>query len=331
LSRLLEVGDLRVKIPTSEGPLYPVRSVSFAVDKGEILCIVGESGCGKSLTSLALVGLLPPRARRSAERLLFAGEDLLRANRRRISDIRGNRIAMIFQDPMSSLNPVYTIGSQLVEVFVRHHGGGRAASRARAVELLEKVGIPSPSERLGQFPHQLSGGLRQRVMIAMALMCDPDLLIADEPTTALDVTIQAQVLALLKRLQREFGLAVILITHDLGVVARMADRVLVMYAGEIVEQARTEDLFARPCHPYTQGLMRCLPGRTDAGRLGTIDGTVPSMIGDLEGCAFAERCQLAFAQCRCGGIALAEAEPGHAYRCLLPPEQSLRHLREAEE
>lgn len=330
MSRLLEVVDLRVEIPTSEGLLYPVRGISFAVEKGEILCIVGESGCGKSLTSLALMGLLPPRARRSAKSLLFAGEDLVRANRRRISDIRGNRIAMIFQDPMGSLNPVYTIGSQLVEVFMRHHGGGRAASRARAVELLERVGIPSPSERLGQFPHQLSGGLRQRVMIAMALMCDPDLLIADEPTTALDVTIQAQVLALLKRLQHEFGLAVILITHDLGVVARMADRVLVMYAGEIVEQARTEDLFARPCHPYTQGLMRCLPGQTDAERLGTIHGTVPSMIGDLEGCAFAERCRLASAQCRCGRIALARAGPGHAYRCLLPPEQSLSHLREAE-
>lgn len=330
MSRLLEVVDLRVEIPTSEGLLYPVRGISFAVEKGEILCIVGESGCGKSLTSLALMGLLPPRARRSAKSLLFAGEDLVRANRRRISDIRGNRIAMIFQDPMGSLNPVYTIGSQLVEVFMRHHGGGRAASRARAVELLERVGIPSPSERLGQFPHQLSGGLRQRVMIAMALMCDPDLLIADEPTTALDVTIQAQVLALLKRLQHEFGLAVILITHDLGVVARMADRVLVMYAGEIVEQARTEDLFARPCHPYTQGLMRCLPGQTDAERLGTIHGTVPSMIGDLEGCAFAERCRLASAQCRCGRIALTRAGPGHAYRCLLPPEQSLSHLREAE-
>jgi len=328
MSSLLEVRDLEVEIPTSEGLLSAIRGVSFGIEKGEIVGIVGESGCGKSLTSLALMGLLPRRARRRAVTLRFSGQDLTGATRAEFSELRGNRMAMIFQDPMTSLNPVLRIGSQLLEVYLRHRGGSRTAARARAIELLETAGVPAPTERLNQYPHQLSGGLRQRVMIAMALMCEPDLLIADEPTTALDVTIQAQVLSLLKRLQRDLGLAVILITHDLGVVARMADRVLVMYAGEIVEQGTTAELFARPCHPYTRGLMRCLPGRSRAGRLGTIPGTVPSMIGMPEGCCFAERCAHAVTACRQGRLSLEPLTPTHAYRCLLSPAEDNVRLKE---
>lgn len=328
MSGLLEVSDLHVEIPTSAGLVSAVRGVSFAVDKGEILCVVGESGCGKSLTSLALMGLLPRRARCRAEFMRFADQDLAKASSAQLGELRGDRIAMIFQDPMTSLNPVHKIGSQLMEVYLRHRGGARSAARARAIELLETAGVPAPAQRLEQYPHQLSGGLRQRVMIAMALMCEPDLLIADEPTTALDVTIQAQVLALLKRLQRDLGLAVILVTHDLGVVARMADRVIVMYAGQIVEQATAEELFARPCHPYTQGLMQCLPGRGGAERLGTIPGMVPATIGAFEGCGFAERCPYAVADCRQGRKELAPLTVTHAYRCVLPAQESLGHLRE---
>ncbi|MEM7120965.1 MAG: ABC transporter ATP-binding protein [Pseudomonadota bacterium] len=329
MSRLLEVQDLRVEIAMSSGTLHAVRGVDFSIDKGEVLCIVGESGCGKSLTSLALMGLLPNRAERHAKRLCFDGQDLTDANRAILGRLRGNRIAMIFQDPMTSLNPVYTIGNQLMEIYRRHRRGSRAVARARAIDLMTTVGIPAPERRLEQFPHQLSGGLRQRVMIAMALMCEPDLLIADEPTTALDVTIQNQVLALLKRLQRELGLAVVLITHDLGVVAHMADRVAVMYAGEIVEQATTEELFSRPCHPYTRGLMHCLPGQDGKGRLGTIPGMVPAMTGVFEGCAFADRCPHARAQCRGTPIAFASLSPTHAYRCVLPPHASDGHVAAA--
>ncbi len=327
MSALLEVRDLHVEIPTSAGLVRAVRGVSFAVDKGEILCVVGESGCGKSLTSLAVMGLLPRRARRRAAVMRFADQDLAGAGPARLGELRGDRMAMIFQDPMTSLNPVLTIGDQLMEVYRRHREGGREAARARAIELLETAGVPAPAQRLEQYPHQLSGGLRQRVMIAMALMCEPDLLIADEPTTALDVTIQAQVLSLLKRLQRDLGLAVILVTHDLGVVARMADRVLVMYAGEIVEQATAAELFSRPCHPYTQGLMRCLPGQAGSARLGTIPGMVPNMTGAFAGCCFVERCAYATADCRQGGRELVSLTPSHAYRCLLPAQESLGHLR----
>jgi peptide/nickel transport system ATP-binding protein len=316
---VLEVEGLSVDIVTPVGLLQAVRDVSFSIGKGESVCLVGESGCGKSMTSLAVMGLLPPAAKRSARRLAFAGEDLTRASPRRINALRGDRMAMIFQEPMTALNPAYTIGDQLMEVHQRHRREGAAAARDRAVYLLEKVGIASAARRLGQYPHQLSGGLRQRVMIAMALMCGPDLLIADEPTTALDVTIQAQILRLLADLQREFGIALLLITHDLGVVARVADRVNVMYAGEIVESATVQDLFARPCHPYTRGLLDCIPipGRTAPGeRLGTIPGTVPSLVGGIAGCAFRARCDLARAVC-------AEAPPqreagaSHRYRCVL--------------
>jgi len=323
LTALLEVDRLSVEIPLTIGTLRPVRGVSFEVARGETLCIVGESGCGKSLTSLAIMDLLPRRARRSAARLVFDGVDLTSLPERRMADLRGNRMAMIFQEPMTSLNPAYTIGNQLEEALLRHRKVPRAEARERAVFLLEKCGITAAGERLSQYPHQLSGGIRQRVMIAMALMCGPKLIIADEPTTALDVTIQAQILHLLASLQREFDMAVILITHDLGVVARIADRVAVMYAGEVVETGTAAEIFARPLHPYTEGLLRCIPvpGRTRRGEhLGSIPGMVPSLIGTLEGCAFRNRCPHAFADCAARAVPLAETAVGRSYRCLLPPE-----------
>ncbi len=309
-----------------------MRGVSFAVERGETLSIVGESGCGKSLTSLAVMNLLPRRARRTARRLAFDGSDLLKLGERAMSDLRGNSVAMIFQEPMTSLNPAFTIGNQLAEALRRHRRVSQAQARERAVFLLEKVGISAAGERLAQYPHQLSGGLRQRVMIAMALMCGPKLIIADEPTTALDVTIQAQILHLLAGLKREFEMALILITHDLGVVARIADRVAVMYAGEIVESGEVAEIFARPLHPYTQGLLRCIPvpGRTRRGaHLGAIPGMVPSLIGEIAGCAFRNRCAHAFERCAASRVPLEETAAGRTYRCLLPPEAALRNALEA--
>jgi peptide/nickel transport system ATP-binding protein len=324
VSALLEVAHLDVRIPLAAGLLHPVRDVSFSVGRGDVVCIVGESGCGKSLTSLAVMNLLPARAQRSAQKLAFDGIDLLRLSERAMSDLRGNAMAMIFQEPMTSLNPCYTVGTQLTEALRRHRRVGTRAARDRAVALLEKVGITAAAERLGQYPHQLSGGLRQRVMIAMALMCGPKLLIADEPTTALDVTIQAQILHLLASIRRELDMAMILITHDLGIVARVATHAAVMYAGEIVETGSARELFAQPTHPYTQGLLRCIPvpGKVKRrARLGSIPGLVPSLIGDVQGCAFRNRCPHAFEDCADAKVALAELSPGRAYRCLLPPGQ----------
>ena len=325
---VLDVEGLHVDIATPQGTLHAVRDLSFQARRGETLCIVGESGCGKSMTSLAIMGLLPKAARRSARRLDFLGEDLTRAGASRINALRGSRMSMIFQEPMTALNPAYTIGNQLMEAYLHHRSSSRDDARARAVDLLEKVGIASAGRRLGQYPHQLSGGLRQRVMIAMALMCGPELLIADEPSTALDVTIQAQILRLLADLQRDLGIAMVLITHDLGVVARIADRVAVMYAGEVVEQGPAEAIFAAPHHPYTQGLLDCIPvpGRTPpGGRLGTIPGVVPSLVGDFRGCGFRDRCR--FAQVACAApVAIAGAASGHNWRCILP---SLRPLAPA--
>jgi peptide/nickel transport system ATP-binding protein len=324
VTALLEVEHLDVRIPLAAGTLHPVRDVSFSLGRGDVLCIVGESGCGKSLTSLALMNLLPPRARRSAQRLAFDGIDLLRLDERAMTDLRGNGMAMIFQEPMTSLNPCYTVGTQLTEVLRRHRRVGRRAARERALQLLEKVGITGAADRLSQYPHQLSGGLRQRVMIAMALMCGPKLLIADEPTTALDVTIQAQILRLLASIRRELDMAVILITHDLGIVARVATHAAVMYAGEIVETGSAREVFARPTHPYTQGLLRCIPvpGRTKRrSRLGAIPGLVPNLIGEMRGCAFRNRCPYAFEDCNSTRVALAELSPGRSYRCLMPPER----------
>jgi len=315
---VLDVQDLRVDIDTPRGPLHAVRGVSFQVRRGETLCLVGESGCGKSMTSLAIMGLLPRAARRSTTRLAVLDEDLARAGRRRVNALRGNKMAMIFQEPMTALNPAYTIGEQLAEHYRHHRGASAAQACERAVELLEKVGIASAGQRLGQYPHQLSGGLRQRVMIAMALMCGPELLIADEPSTALDVTIQAQILRLLADLQAELGIAMVLITHDLGVVARIARQVAVMYAGQIVEQGPVSELFAAPRHPYTEGLLACIPvpGRTAPGTpLGTIPGVVPSLVGDLRGCAFHDRCRYTQPACR-QDVPVRQAPPGRQWRCI---------------
>jgi peptide/nickel transport system ATP-binding protein len=317
---VLDVQGLEVDIRTGAGLLHAVRDVSFQVARGETLCIVGESGCGKSITSLSVMDLLPKTAIRRTRGLRFLGEDLARAGKGRINALRGNRMAMIFQEPMTALNPAYPIGDQLMEHYRHHRKAGAAEARERAIALLEKVGIASAAQRLGQYPHQLSGGLRQRVMIAMALMCEPQLLIADEPSTALDVTIQAQILRLLADLQKELGIAMVLITHDLGVVARIADRVAVMYAGQIVEQGPVREIFASPQHPYTRGLMSCIPvpGRTvPGGKLGTIPGVVPSLVGTLEGCAFRDRCTLARPECSLAIPVRQSAAGSQHWRCVV--------------
>ncbi|MGH6619956.1 MAG: ABC transporter ATP-binding protein [Alphaproteobacteria bacterium] len=313
--------------------MHPVQDLTFSVDKGETLCIVGESGCGKSLTSLALMDLLPKKAIRTGTSILFDGEDLLKKSDRQMADLRGNRVGMIFQEPMTSLNPSFTIGNQMEEMMLRHRRVRRNEARERATYLLQKVGIIGAERRLKQYPHQLSGGLRQRVMIAMTLMCGPDLIIADEPTTALDVTIQAQILLLLAELQREFGMALILITHDLGIVARVADQLAVMYAGQIVEQGNVEDVFGEPLHPYTRGLLSCIPvpGKTERGaHLGSIPGIVPSMIGDIEGCHFRDRCPHAWMDCAKNDVDLRALDQLRAYRCLMSPSDSLARATELE-
>ena len=316
---LLSVRGLTMDIPLASGVLHAVRGIDFDLHRGETLCIVGESGSGKSLTSLAIMGLMDKNIRRSAERLDFNGIELTKASNRQMRALRGDRIAMIFQEPMTSLNPAYTIGDQLIEALRLHRSVSREKARVRAVELLEKVGITAAASRLGQYPHQLSGGLRQRVVIAMALMCEPELIIADEPTTALDVTIQAQILSLLVELTREMDVAMILITHDLGVVARVADNVGVMYAGELVETGPASDVFGNPMHPYTRGLLRCIPqpGKTERGKaLGTIPGIVPSLVGEVQGCAFRTRCPHAVDACR---AAIPErGQPPHAFLCVHP-------------
>lgn len=315
---LLQVKGLTIDIPVGGGTLHAVRGIDFELKRGEVLCIVGESGSGKSLTSLALMGLLGRRILVSADKMDFDGTALLRASPREMRSLRGARMSMIFQEPMTSLNPAYTIGDQLMEAMLLHRAVSRSEARARAVDLLEKVGITAAASRLGQYPHQLSGGLRQRVMIAMALMCGPELIIADEPTTALDVTIQAQILRLLVDLVREMGMAMILITHDLGVVARVADKVAVMYAGELVETGTATEVFGAPMHPYTRGLLRCIPqpGKTERGApLGTIPGIVPSLVGEVSGCVFRTRCDEATEACR-GTIPRHAVGDGHAFHCV---------------
>ncbi len=320
---VLQVENLHVRLSTGRGPLHVVKGLDFKVSLGETVCIVGESGCGKSMTSLALMGLLPKGAARTADRLNFAGTDMASADKRTMSHLRGNRMSMIFQEPMTTLNPVYTIGDQLTEPLFRHRRISRKEAYRQAEAILERVGISGARRRLGQYPHQLSGGLRQRVVIAMALICNPSLVIADEPTTALDVTIQAQILNLLKSLQDEFGMGMLFITHDLGLVSRIADRVLVMYAGRIVEAGTARDIFVNPRHPYTQGLLRCIPvpGRTEPGaRLGAIPGVVPSLFEEIRGCGFKTRCPRAMPACGEGEIPLTESDPAHFDRCLLPQD-----------
>ena len=319
--RVLDVKNLSIDIPLAEGMLHAVDGIDIYVDKGETLCIVGESGCGKSLTSLAVMDLLPKKAIRRLERLDLAGASILDYSERQMSDIRGSKMGMIFQEPMTSLNPAFTIGNQMVETLQRHRNMNRVAARDLAKGMLEKVGITAADQRLNQYPHQLSGGLRQRVMIAMTLLCEPELIIADEPTTALDVTIQAQILLLLQELQSEFDMGLILITHDLGVVARIATRVAVMYAGQIVEQGTVNQIFDNPMHPYTRGLLRCIPvpGKTKPGEpLGSIPGMVPSLVGKFTGCRFADRCDRVTDACRKNDIELrAESGKTQSYRCII--------------
>jgi len=334
LEKLLDIEGLNVDIPTAVGDLHAVRDVSFSIVKGETLCLVGESGCGKSMTALAVMDLLPRVARRNARRLLFSGKNLMNLTRRAMADVRGDRMAMIFQEPMTSLNPAYTVGNQLMEAMLRHRPVSRAEARARAVFLLERVGISAAAKRLRQYPHQLSGGLRQRVMIAMTLMCDPELIIADEPTTALDVTIQAQILHLLRQLQQELHMAMILITHDLGIVARVADRLAVMYAGQIVETGSAREVFGAPRHPYTIGLLSCVPvpGKTRRGEfLGSIPGIVPTPIGTVRGCNFRNRCEYAQSMCHTQDIELKQMGAGRTYRCILEPDAARAEAAKGEE
>ena len=315
MSTVLDIAGLHVRFPA----LHAVRGISLRMEAGQTHCLVGESGSGKSLTALGVMGLLPRGARREAEHILYDGSDISNLGERQMAKLRGDRMAMIFQEPMTSLNPAYTVGSQMTEVLRRHRGLRQDAAVERSAAMLTRVGISAASMRLGQFPHQLSGGLRQRVMIAMALLCEPKLLIADEPTTALDVTVQAQILRLLAELQRDLGLAVLLITHDLGVVARVAHQVSVMYAGEIVEQAPVPELFARPTHPYTRGLLASIPvpGKVRRGeRLGSIRGTVPHIAPGFVGCAFRDRCDHAVPSCAVLAP-LRDAAAGHTYRCRL--------------
>lgn len=330
MSPVLTVENLRIGLQLPAGVLNAVRGIGFTLNKGETLGIVGESGCGKSLTSLSVMGLLPGKAHVQADTMKFQDIDLLSLSERRLSALRGDKISMIFQEPMTSLNPAYPIGDQLMEVHRLHKKSSHKQARDRAVFLLEKVGITSAASRLGQYPHQLSGGLRQRVMIAMALMCEPELLIADEPTTALDVTIQAQILHLLQELQAEFNMAMILITHDLGIVARVADQVAVMYAGQFVESGRVDKIFKSPVHPYTQGLLKCIPipGKTARGtKLGSIPGVVPSLIGDVQGCGFRTRCDYATQACTLD-LPFQEWESGHGYRCTIETGRLEKMARE---
>ncbi len=322
-NRVLSVENLSVDIPLADGVLHAVDNVTLHVDRGETLCIVGESGCGKSLTSLALMDLLPKKAIRTIASLDLNDASILNYSEKQMSGVRGNRMGMIFQEPMTSLNPAFTIGNQMVETLRRHRKLSNAEAQDLAKQTLEKVGITAAEQRLNQYPHQLSGGLRQRVMIAMTLLCEPELIIADEPTTALDVTIQAQILLLLQELQAEYDMGLILITHDLGVVARIATRVAVMYAGQVVEQGTAEQIFENPMHPYTRGLMRCIPvpGRTQPGEpLGSIPGMVPSLIGRFTGCRFADRCDLVKDACRKGDVPLRNAKgKTQGYRCVIEP------------
>ncbi len=317
---ILEVNHLSTQFPTRAGVVKAVNDVSFVIERGSTLALVGESGSGKSVTSLSLMRLVQPPGEITAGAILFNGKDLMHFAEEEMRRLRGAEIAMIFQDPMTSLNPVYTVGEQIAEAIQLHERLPRKSAWAKAVEMMDRVKIPDAARRARDYPHQLSGGMRQRVMIAMALSCNPELLIADEPTTALDVTIQAEILDLLGRLKEEFQLSMLLITHDLGVVAEAADRVAVMYAGQIVEEAGVQDLFAAPRHPYTEGLLRSVPRLSAEGihqrRLQTIEGTVPSLLRLPAGCTFAPRCAYQIADCVQSEVALTEINSQRKSRCL---------------
>lgn len=325
--KILEVKDLIVEFNTDRGKITAVNGVSLDLHSGETLGIVGESGSGKSVTALAIMRLIPtPPGRISKGNILFNGEDALKFSDEKMRKIRGNKIAMIFQEPMTSLNPVFTVGNQIEEVLALHQPHlSKKDHKNKIIELLKLVGIPSPEKRASEYPHQLSGGMRQRVMIAMSLACEPDILIADEPTTALDVTIQAQILDLMRKLQKELGMGIIFITHDLGVVAEMCSQVAVMYCGEIVEKANVKTLFANPRHPYTKGLIQSIPSFDSTNgskkeKLPTIEGMVPSLFDLPAGCSFQDRCKFATDTCRGvnGRPTLAELEKGHFVSCFNP-------------
>jgi peptide/nickel transport system ATP-binding protein/oligopeptide transport system ATP-binding protein len=319
---LLEVRDLRTQFPTRSGLVKAVDGVSFNLARGDLLGLVGESGCGKSMTALSIMRLVAPPGKIVSGEVIFDGKDLLKLSDAEMRQMRGDDIAMIFQDPMTSLNPVFTVGEQIAEALRLHRKLSRSDAREATIDAMREVAIPDPARRVNDYPHQLSGGMRQRVMIAMALACNPKLLIADEPTTALDVTIQAQILELLNELRRQRELAVLLITHDLGVVAEVADRVAVMYTGRIVEESDVEELFERPKHPYTEGLLRSVPKLTSTDvakkeRLETIEGTVPSPTDLPPGCHFAPRCAHRMPRCTAEEIPLYELERDVKVRCVL--------------
>jgi len=322
MSHLLEVKNLQTHFPTRAGLVRAVDGVSFYLDRGELLGLVGESGCGKSMTALSIMRLVAPPGRIAGGEIIFDGRDLLKLSNAEMRAVRGDDIAMIFQDPMTSLNPVFTVGEQIGEALRLHRKLSRPQAREGAIAAIREVAIPDPETRVNDYPHQLSGGMRQRVMIAMALACDPKLLIADEPTTALDVTIQAQILDLLDNLRKTRELAVLLITHDLGVVAEVADRVAVMYTGKIVEESPVDELFAKPRHPYTEGLLHSVPKLTEVGvaraeRLQTIEGVVPSPTNLPPGCHFEPRCPYRMPRCKEGEIPLYPAGEGVVVRCVL--------------
>ncbi|OFZ69429.1 MAG: peptide ABC transporter ATP-binding protein [Bdellovibrionales bacterium RIFOXYD1_FULL_44_7] len=323
---ILEVKNLSTSFFTDEGEVKAVDDVSFAVEKGETLGIVGESGCGKSVACLSVLRLIPsPPGKILSGEILYSGKDLLKFNSKEMQKVRGNEISMVFQDPMTSLNPVFTIGEQIGESIALHQKLSKKEVRARTIEMLDLVGIASSEKRIADYPHQLSGGMRQRVMIAMALSCNPAVLIADEPTTALDVTVQAQILELLKELQKKVGLAIILITHDLGVVAEVADNVVVMYAGRVVEEAPVKEIFTNPQHPYTRGLLNSIPKftpgvspRGEKKRLEAIPGIVPNLSDLPPGCRFHDRCSFLVEKCRNSEPALraCKGDTKHKFRCL---------------
>src|SRR5215208_279323 len=318
MAKLLEVKNLKTQFFTQDGIVHAVNGISYTVDKGETVAIVGESGSGKSVGVMSLIRLIPqPPGKIVDGEVWFDGQELVKLSEDELREIRGNRIAMIFQDPMTSLNPVLTVGRQITEALELHKGMDRAAARRRTIELLELVGIPAARSRVDDYPHQFSGGMRQRVMIAMALSCEPKLLLADEPTTALDVTIQAQILDLIKRLRRELGMAIIMITHDLGVVAGIADRINVMYAGYIVETGTADELFHNPRHPYTLGLLKSIP-RLDEPRkekLVPIEGLPPDLVDPPQGCPFQPRCPYAIERCLTENPSLEPVVPGHRIAC----------------
>lgn len=316
MKSILDIKDLKIGFTTDEAIIQAVDGVSLQIKEGETLGLVGESGCGKSVTALAMMRLLSEKTKISGQ-IYFMGEDILTKSEREMEKIRGDKVSMIFQDPMTSLNPVLTIAEQIQEVIRYHQGGSKKEIKQRAIDLMNMVKIPDGERRIEEYPHQMSGGIRQRIMIAMALACNPELLIADEPTTALDVTVQAQILALIRELQQKLNTAVLLITHDLGVIAQVADRVAVMYAGQIVEYAEVEEIFASPKHPYTVGLLETIPSLDhEGGDLNEIKGIVPDLSQKISGCRFEPRCSNAMERCKTEGVQLLDVDD-RKVRCLL--------------